>query len=505
MLKHKGKLAAAVVAGGLTAGILLTGTFAWQSINQRAMNEVMAETNPGGRLHDDFNGKNKDIYVENFTDELDGMPIFARIRLYEYMETGVGAGDPSAPDRDTEITVLGKADADINDSSTWAIHQFGTDAASNDHLTFHDYITWDEDGGSTVYMPTFNKNKDSLISDINGTLAGPDGYRPGDENDTTDRYQDYQTYNPGDTVTGNAIYDADDNDVDEVDDYLAPDDVNGGVLVNPGGTAVDGEHYQLTQEEHTAQYTQDCTVITIAQWEALPPEQQVGNYWVYDTDGWAYWAAPIMPDTATGLLLDGISVTTAPGQEWYYAIDAVAQFATANDWGTKDGQDGFYAGENGGMQDRGAAVLEKAAESLNNKITISLNNTVKDISTVDSFVAQPGDKARFSVTARINGVEHQLTSKELEDVVWTVSGTGAGTSSIACPYVYKTSYHTTNYDFSHNSALLTIDEDVTAVVLDTVSFVSSTLFPYKNSTIFFKALTRSLEKLVTTETICWFI
>lgn len=30
------------------------------------------------------------------------------------------------------------------------------------------------------------------------------------------------------------------------------------------------------------------------------------------------------------------------------------------------------------------------------------------------------------------------------------------------------------------------DEDVAAVVLDTVSFVSSTLFPYKNSTIFLR-------------------
>ena len=48
-------------------------------------------------------------------------------------------------------------------------------------------------------------------------------------------------------------------------------------------------------------------------------------------------------------------------------------------------------------------------------------------------------------------------------------------------------------------------EDEDAVDLDTVSYVSSTLLPYKNSTILFKVLTRSLEKLVTTETICWFI
>jgi len=41
----------------------------------------MDEVNPGGRLHDDFNGTDdKNIYVENFGTQ----PIFARIMLKEY-------------------------------------------------------------------------------------------------------------------------------------------------------------------------------------------------------------------------------------------------------------------------------------------------------------------------------------------------------------------------------------------------------------------------------------
>lgn len=36
----------------------------------------------------------------------------------------------------------------------------------------------DNPEGSTVYMPTFNKNKDSLSADINGTLEGTN---PGDD------------------------------------------------------------------------------------------------------------------------------------------------------------------------------------------------------------------------------------------------------------------------------------------------------------------------------------
>ena len=52
------------------------------------------------------------------------------------------------------------------------------------------YWAWDMDGGQTVYMPTFNKNKDSLAADINGTYEGTN---PGDET----HYDDYKTYTVG--------------------------------------------------------------------------------------------------------------------------------------------------------------------------------------------------------------------------------------------------------------------------------------------------------------------
>src|SRR5699024_1901336 len=88
-MKNKRKVLASVSAVALSAAIILSGTFAWQSINQTAKNEVAGEgINPGGRLHDDFNGETKKVYVENFGEE----NIFARIRLDEYMEFGEGAG-----------------------------------------------------------------------------------------------------------------------------------------------------------------------------------------------------------------------------------------------------------------------------------------------------------------------------------------------------------------------------------------------------------------------------
>ncbi len=464
-MKNKRKLAASLTAGGIAAVVLLTGTFAWQSISQTGKNEMMGDPNPGGRLHDDFNGENKDIYVENFTDPMDGTPIFARIRLYEYMELGEGAGDPAADRTGDKIDVIGKTDADFDDPTTWAIHHLDEKQESTAHMAFHDYVTWDQDGGSTVYMPTFNKNKDSLLIDQNGTLEGPDGLRPSDVGDGKDAYQNYKPYVAGQTATGNAIYDADDNPTDEVGEDLLPD--GAGVKVDGSSSAVLGTDYTLTEETHTAQKTQDCTVITMAEWKALPDNQKVGNYWVYDTDGWAYWAAPIMPGTATGLLLDGVKMNQ-PDQEWYYAIDVVAQFSTAYDWGTKDKNDGFFG--NGGMQDDGESVLDMAAESLNNKLTISLNNTVKDLDAVDSFVAQPGDKARFSVSARVNGVTKQLSKEELENVNWDIIGGNVGRSAIQSPYKYSATVPVTvsgvltqvPYNCDDDSALLTLDEAVPA-------------------------------------------
>ena len=455
-MKDKRKLAASLTAGGMAAAILLTGTFAWRSISQKGTNEMVGDANPGGRLHDDFDGKNKDIYVENFTSPEDGAPIFARVRLREYMEVGAEAGNPGADGY--EAKAVGKTDAQLNDHSTWAIHHLDESQESTEHMTFHDYVTWDQEGGSTVYMPTFNKNKDSLIIDRNGTLEGLDGLYPWEQGDTYDKYQDNKTYTVGNQATGNAIYDADSDDHDDVGEYLAPD--GAGVQVLPGGTAVDGVNYNLVEETHEAKKTQDCTVISMEEWKAKDPWDRVGNYWVYDTDGWAYWAAPIMPDTATGLLLDGVSVTQTPDEEWYYAIDVEAQFSTAYDWGTKDKNDGFFG--NGGMQDDGESVLDMAAESLNNKITISLNNTVEDIATVDSFVAQPGDKARFSVKANINGVEKQLSMTELGNVKWTISGNNVGASSIQSPYKYSVTSNETIYNCDDDSALLQLDETVSA-------------------------------------------
>ena len=197
---QKRKVTSAVTAVVAAAVILLTGTFAWQSISQTALNETtVTYVNPGGRLHDDFNGSNKDVYVENFSSyDTGGVPIFARVRLDEYMEIGKGAGLKAGGTGTNEATPV-VAGTDINDVSTWTAHIPGTSVTEGAEGDFHTYWTWTM-GGETVFLPTFNKNKDSLEADINGTFAGPDG----DPATKEDRYGDYETYTAGQQITAGA-------------------------------------------------------------------------------------------------------------------------------------------------------------------------------------------------------------------------------------------------------------------------------------------------------------
>lgn len=321
-MKRKKQLSA-ILAVALVMVIALTGTYAWRSISQTALNEAASGSNPGGRLHDDFNGQNKDIYVENFGDA----DIFARIQLREYMETGEDAGVKKDDPNRAAIPVLDGTS--INDTSTWTLHMPG-----EDHDAFHnEYWEWTM-GGETVFMPTFNKNKDSLASDINGTFAGLDGDPATDH----DRYSDYVKYVLGEQKTADAVYDADADDDDE------------------GDTAIEGVDITTREETHTAKQTQSATLISMEEWKNQG--SALGKFWVYDADGWIYWAEPLTPGEATGLLLDAIALQKNLTDDWYYAINVTAQFATADDFGSKADSSGFFRD---GMTDDALLLLEKVS------------------------------------------------------------------------------------------------------------------------------------------------
>lgn len=342
--------------------LLFSGTFAWQNLNQEALNYIKGGSNPGGRLHDDFNNVtdeldaavktyNKDVYVENFTSAAnDGVNIYARIRLDEYLEWGAGAGTTDA-NKNTTSLISG---ATLDNRSSWTTYIPGQ------KNVFRDY--WELDwanGGSTVYMPTFNRNKDSLLADINGTFEG--GYvkyalNGADGTEAKTRY---------------VIQDNDENDVDELTDLSKLNDlVNNGTASSYYADYASNISISADAVTHTATTTLNAAAsMSMADWLAAVDSGNTPNVcWVYDTDGWFYWSAPIRPDTATGLLLDGIQRTQKTigdgGEAWYYGLNVVAQFITADSLGSADDNEGmgsgFYAKEKGESPTENALALLKA-------------------------------------------------------------------------------------------------------------------------------------------------
>ena len=363
---NKKKLATSVAAVATAAALLLGGTFAWQSVNQTALNEGADTINPGGRLHDDFDGTNKDVYVENFTDpENGGQDIFARVRLEEYLEVVLNYGTPGQTEKQLlgskyYAPVLDEDGEQVVDEDGNLVYET---AYTYEYVPFTEYSNSGEAdagvevgadgsetsywkwklGGSTVYMPTFNMNKDSLAADVNGEYKYGVGVIT-DKNIEGGQYSPMVTYTEGNPKTANEIWDTDSNDIDELED------VDISALIEQDGTTYDSKAVKLVNKEHTAKSTLDAKLISMSDWLTMVEDEGEydptahGNYWVYDdTDenGWVYWSAPIAPGTATGLLLDGIALNQVMDDTWYYAINVVAQFVTADDAGAGDGT-GFY-------------------------------------------------------------------------------------------------------------------------------------------------------------------
>jgi len=347
-MANKRKTTTAIVAGVTALALVLGGTFAWTSIQQEARNEAIVDINPGGRLHDDFNGTNKDVYVENFGDDETGVPIYARIRLDQYMEIGQGAGEKETADKKADSLIPG---ADINTISEWETYIPGENKVINEDDPFFKYWTWDLGNGSDdmpYYMPTFNKNKDSLAADRNGTYEGTV------EGDIV-HYDDYKTYEDKQAVIADATYDWDDDTVEEDTPT---------VRANANDPWDSADIYKVEETHEATQISSTADVILMDAWLALSDDEKATTFaWVYDTDGWAYWSQAIQPGQTTGLLLSGISQARTPDDSWYYGINVVGQFATSSDLSA-------FENEGGTLTDGAKELLGFAAE-IEAKLTVS--------------------------------------------------------------------------------------------------------------------------------------
>ncbi|MDR1641634.1 MAG: hypothetical protein LBT59_18225 [Clostridiales bacterium] len=116
-----------------------------------------------------------------------------------------------------------------------------------------------------------------------------------------------------------------------------------------------------TGTEPGVKRTRNATVITMNQWIALG--SPIGDYWVGDSDGWFYWAAPVLPGDATGLLIDAIdkrqTIVGPYGGSYYYAVYVDTQMATAFSAGpAPDDYRNFADPDKGGWTEEGENLLK---------------------------------------------------------------------------------------------------------------------------------------------------
>jgi len=377
------RTAAAMIAGILVVAMLSTITLAWSSMTQRATNPLSGTTNHGGRLHDHFDGENKDVFAENFGNA----PIFVRIQLREFMEVnGVSFCDQ----------------ADIDDPSTWTVH-VPAGAVNHNNLPagadrqFRDYVTWTM-GGQTWYMPTFNRERDSIESETSGmgedylVSGGFDHATPGsqtaigicsDRNVVNDGSANF--WSSGDTATGNLRY-----------TYA----VAGGNFINQ----VQNNVTMYARQTVAPEAGTNGGVITMAAWLARPADQRVGNFWVIDTDGWAYWAAPLLPATSTSLLLDAISLTEPDG-EWFYGIHVIGEFASRSsvmEWNIS---------EFGGISANARGLIDVVANRMPRVTSLTINGGIAAVNVV------AGETVQLDAFISVRYTDN-------DDVTWSSDPTG---------------------------------------------------------------------------------
>ncbi|MDR0308864.1 MAG: hypothetical protein LBH87_02940, partial [Coriobacteriales bacterium] len=241
-------------------------------------------------------------------------------------------------------------------------------------------------------MPTFNRDPDSLESDLTGLgVFGVDSETY--SNKVSDPANGSTPTSTLTTPTAATI------DLDGSHDQLT-------VGQEADGTTFYKDNKQEI-ETHTAKETMDATVITMSDWKNAGSKP--GPYWVMAADGWAYWAEAIAPDSATGLLLDSITLTGQIDQEWYYAIEPVSAFATLTDIDTlKAGSDAD-----------GVALIDEITSSTVTSMSVYAGSSTP----VTDVTLSPGDSIQLTTLVYGENFPSQDVTYTLTDPKGSATGT----------------------------------------------------------------------------------
>lgn len=308
----------------LCFGILASGSFAWFSVTQNALNEF--SWNPEGvNLHDDFLDPNKDVYVENTSRD----PVIVRIKLAEFMQY------------ETKLaTVVLPEGALREDRATWARHNGGGGNLQATECTggLHTYWTWLM-GGQKWYVPA---TADQAALEGNEAVVRNHPLTQAEEaalaaQIAADLDKDGLPYTPSTQTLLDAVSAAKADLMALIEGYTA-DTEEARTALSAARQALNDAQTALNtaaKQRYGVMQTRPAIVLTMAEWAA--GDQKLGDFWVVDTNGWCYWANVLEAGEATGLLLNGVEATDAVAalksarEAYYYGIDISMQAATAED------------------------------------------------------------------------------------------------------------------------------------------------------------------------------
>ena len=261
--KNRRKILAVITEFIIITAILITGTFALFSAEPYANYLFNTNHNPGGRMHNHFDGENKNVFAENFGQE----SLLVRIRMSEWMELN-GVAIPLSVTYD-----------DKYNWTAFAPQNMGQ--LTNRPALFGAHVDWLW-GASNYFMPTTNLDPMSPCAEVSGI-----GY-------CVCMVCDGAANAPGDGSWEQWRGNSDAS-------YTLTPDANRGLQ----------------------------GVMTMDHWIYL--ERPIGNFWVIDTDGWAYWANWLDPGNATSLLLRAIEVNVPAGLRLKYSTNGKGQFTSVYD------------------------------------------------------------------------------------------------------------------------------------------------------------------------------
>lgn len=167
------------------------------------------------------------------------------------------------------------------------------------------------------------------------------------------------------------------------------------------GTVKQGAFYNIGDKQNNPKLepVPDATVITMAQWVAAG--MPIGNYWVVDSDGWAYWAEPLAPKSVTGLLLNEVTLKEKLDQSYYYAINVRFYATDLEDIGKMRDT----------ATDAGKELIDKllGVQSLDDRLQKAIDDAE---AALEEAAANPGKYTEESIDALEEALEQAIDARD---------------------------------------------------------------------------------------------